>query len=45
MMLYEGEKVRLRAIERSDLPMCVKWFADPAVREFIFLDKPMSLAE
>ncbi len=45
MMLYEGQKVRLRALERADLPHCVEWFKDPEVREFIFLDKPMSLAE
>jgi RimJ/RimL family protein N-acetyltransferase len=44
-MLYEGKMVRLRAIERTDLPSCVKWFADPDVREFIYLDKPKSLAE
>jgi len=45
MMLYQSEKVRLRAIERADLPQCVEWFKDPEVRENLFLDKPMSLAE
>jgi RimJ/RimL family protein N-acetyltransferase len=45
MMLNEGRLVRLRALERTDLPACVKWFADPEVRANLLVDKPMSLAE
>ena len=30
-----GKDVRLRAMERSDLPLFVSWFADPDVREFL----------
>jgi RimJ/RimL family protein N-acetyltransferase len=44
-MLYEGKKVRLRALEREDLKRCVEWFKDPDVRENLFLDRPMSMAE
>ena len=44
-MLYKGEKVRLRALEREDLRQCVEWFRDPEVRENLFLDRPVSMAE
>jgi len=40
-----GSKVRLRAIERADLPTFVRWFNDPQVREYLALYMPMSLAE
>ena len=30
-----GKDVRLRAMERSDLPLFVRWFADPEVCEFL----------
>ena len=42
-MIY-GERVRLRAPERSDLPQFVKWFSDPEVREGIMMINPLSLA-
>jgi len=42
-MNYYGEKVRLRAIERDDLPRYVEWFADPAVSENLASQMPMSL--
>ncbi len=40
-----GQRIRLRAIEREDLPRFVRWFNDPEVRENLDLFLPMSLAE
>jgi RimJ/RimL family protein N-acetyltransferase len=40
-----GERVRLRAIERQDLPRFVAWFNDPEVRRGLNLYLPMSLKE
>jgi len=40
-----GEKVRLRPIERDDLPRYVEWFADPEVRRHLALYLPFSLAQ
>lgn len=40
-----GEKVRLRPIERDDLPRFVKWFGDPEVRRHLAVFLPFSLAE
>jgi RimJ/RimL family protein N-acetyltransferase len=37
-----GDKVRLRAIERDDLPRYVEWFNDPEVRETLMMYMPMS---
>jgi RimJ/RimL family protein N-acetyltransferase len=43
-MIY-GERVRLRAIERHDLPRFVAWFNDPEVRKGLNFFHPMSLVE
>jgi RimJ/RimL family protein N-acetyltransferase len=43
-MIY-GKDVRLRAIERDDLPRFVSWFNDPEVREGLVQFLPMSLVE
>ena len=43
-MIY-GKNVRLRAIEREDLPRYVSWFNDPEVREGLNQFLPMSLVE
>jgi diamine N-acetyltransferase len=40
-----GERVRLRAVERDDLPRYVEWLNDPEVIEGLFLFLPMSLNE
>ena len=40
-----GEKVRLRPIERDDLPRFVRWFGDPEVRRHLALFLPFSLAQ
>jgi RimJ/RimL family protein N-acetyltransferase len=43
-MIY-GERIRLRAVERADLPQFVEWLNDPEVRAGLLLHLPMSLAE
>jgi RimJ/RimL family protein N-acetyltransferase len=40
-----GDQVRLRAIERADLPFYVKWLNDPEVRQGLTLYLPLSMAE
>jgi len=40
-----GERVRLRAIERDDLPRFVRWLNDPEVRQGLELFLPMSQTE
>ncbi len=40
-----GEKVRLRAAERSDIPLFVKWVNDPEVTENLMIHFPMSTVE
>jgi diamine N-acetyltransferase len=39
-----GERVRLRADERSDIPKFVEWLNDPEVREHLLVDLPISIA-
>jgi diamine N-acetyltransferase len=43
-MLY-GKSIRLRAIEREDLPRFVAWLNDPEVRRNLQLFQPLSLAQ
>jgi UDP-4-amino-4,6-dideoxy-N-acetyl-beta-L-altrosamine N-acetyltransferase len=43
-MIY-GAITRLRRIERDDIPTFVRWFADPDVREFLLINRPISIAE
>ena len=40
-----GQNIRLRAIEREDLPRFVLWFNDPEVREGLNIFLPMSQVE
>jgi RimJ/RimL family protein N-acetyltransferase len=42
-MIY-GEKIRLRAVERDDLPRFTRWLNDPDVLQGLSLYAPMSLA-
>jgi len=42
-MIY-AERIRLRAVERSDIPSFVSFFNDPEVRENLSIYLPMSLA-
>jgi len=43
--LIAGKKVRLRPIERDDLPRFVEWFSDPEVRRYLSMYLPLSLAQ
>jgi diamine N-acetyltransferase len=43
-MLY-GKRIRLRAIEREDLPHFVVWLNDPEVRRNLQLFQPLSLTQ
>lgn len=40
-----GQKTRLRAIEREDIPTFVRWLNDPEVRHYLEVYLPMSQAE
>ena len=40
-----SERLRLRAAERSDIPLFVKWISDPEVTENLMLRLPMAEAE
>ncbi len=40
-----GEGMRLRAADRDDLPMFVKWFNDPEVRHGLMMYLPLSMAK
>lgn len=40
-----GERIRLRALEREDIPRFVRWFNDPEVRQYLLMYEPMSTAE
>jgi len=39
-----GERIRLRAPERSDIPMFVRWFNDPELLRYLAMYLPMSQA-
>ncbi|RPI78850.1 MAG: N-acetyltransferase [Desulfobacteraceae bacterium] len=43
-MIY-GERIRLRAIEREDIPTFLRWFNDPEVRQYLLMFAPMSRAQ
>jgi diamine N-acetyltransferase len=42
-MIY-GDRIRLRAAEREDIPRFVTWLNDPEVTRFLFINMPMSRA-
>ena len=44
-MTIPGKTIRLRAIERSDIPAFVRWFNDPEVRQYLEMYFPMSQAQ
>jgi diamine N-acetyltransferase len=44
-MTIPGKRIRLRAIERSDIPTFVRWFNDPEVTKHLGLYLPMSQAQ
>lgn len=43
--MIPGKNVRLRAIERQDLPYFVAWLNDPAVRKNLLVTVPLSQAQ
>lgn len=43
-MIYE-EDIRLRTVEREDIPTFVRWFNDPEVRRYLLMFEPMSKAK
>ena len=43
--MINGERLRLRGIEREDIPTFVRWFNDPQVRQYLLLFEPMSRAK
>lgn len=43
-MIY-GKRIRLRAVEREDLPLFVGWLNDPEVIEGLIFMQPLSLEE
>jgi len=40
-----GERVRLRAMEKEDLPAFVRWFNDPEVRRNLKIVQPLSMGQ
>jgi len=40
-----GEHVRLRAVEKDDLPRFVAWFNDPDVRRNLLIYQPLSMGQ
>jgi len=43
--MISSDRVRLRAIERSDIPTFVRWLNDPEVTENLLIHSPLSTAE
>lgn len=43
--MIQGQRTKLRAIEREDLSTFVRWFNDPEVRQYLAMYMPMSMAE
>ncbi|MFQ6014718.1 MAG: GNAT family N-acetyltransferase [Anaerolineae bacterium] len=43
--MIQGNKVRLRAIEREDLSRFVRWLNDPEVVQYLTIYTPFSMAE
>ena len=40
-----GQRIRLRPVEKDDLPRFVKWLADPETRTYVSLYLPLSQAQ
>lgn len=43
--MIPGQRIRLRPIEKDDLPRFVKWFGDPELRTHLAMHLPMSLGQ
>jgi RimJ/RimL family protein N-acetyltransferase len=44
-VMLEGSSVRLRAPQRADIPLFVKWFNDPETTRFLLRSPPMGMEE
>ena len=42
--MLTGKRVRLRAIEREDIPTFVRWLNDREVTQFLLVNSPFSKA-
>ena len=42
--MITGKRVRLRAIEREDIPTFVRWLNDREVTQFLLVNSPFSKA-
>jgi Acetyltransferases, including N-acetylases of ribosomal proteins len=42
--MITGKHIRLRALEREDIPSCVRWMNDPDVVRYISTCNPLSMA-
>ena len=45
VIFLQGEKVYLRPVEETDLPLCTRWINNPDVRQFLTAVLPRSLAD
>jgi len=43
--MIQGRKTWLRAVEREDIPLFLRWFNDPEVRQYLSVYMPLSAAE
>jgi RimJ/RimL family protein N-acetyltransferase len=43
--MFLGQRIRLRSVEKDDLPRFVKWFADPETRTYLAMYLPFNLAQ
>jgi len=43
--MNSGERIRLHAIERDDIPTFVRWFNQPEVRWYLLTYEPLSRAK
>ena len=43
--MFYGKDLRLRAIEREDIPRFLRWLNDPEVRRFLLMHEPLSRAK
>lgn len=43
--MIRGKKTRLRAVEREDIPLFLRWFNDPEVRQYLSMYMPLSVDE
>ncbi len=43
--MLRGKKTRLRAVEREDIPLFLRWFNDPEIRQYLSMYMPVSADE